>query len=61
MAIISATSTAPRTSSNATTCTMAIAATDVVCSHHYSNQIFTDAVMKAGNETMPAPTGGTQV
>jgi hypothetical protein len=28
--------------------------------NHYSGYIFTNTVMKAGNETMPSPTGGTE-
>ena len=27
---------------------------DIACSYHYSNKIFTDAIMKAGNEEMPS-------
>lgn len=28
---------------------------DVVCSQHYSNKVFSNTEMKAGNETMPNP------
>jgi hypothetical protein len=28
--------------------------------NHYSGKIFTNSVMKAGNESMPSPTGGTE-
>ena len=28
--------------------------------NHYSGNVFTNTVMKAGNETMPSPTGGTE-
>ena len=29
--------------------------------NHYSGLVFTDAVMKSGNETMPAPNGSTEI
>ena len=28
--------------------------------NHYSGYVFTNTVMKAGNESMPSPTGGTE-
>jgi len=28
--------------------------------NHYSGYVFTNSVMKAGNETMPSPSGGTE-
>ena len=33
--------------------------TDIECSYHYSGKIFTDAVMKAGNEEMPTHDGSS--
>lgn len=38
-------------------CTMAEAATDITCSYHNSGKIFTNTVMKAGNEEMPTHDG----
>ena len=29
--------------------------------NHYSGKVFTNTVMKAGNEVMPSPTGGTEI
>ncbi|MDR3168865.1 MAG: hypothetical protein LBU27_03795 [Candidatus Peribacteria bacterium] len=55
MAILSATDTTPRKASNGTTiCNMTLATSDVVCSYHYSNKIFTDTTMIAGDASMPA-------
>ena len=31
---------------------------DVTCSYHYSGKVFTDTVMKAGNQSMPTYNGG---
>ena len=28
--------------------------------NHYSGKVFTNTVMKAGNESIPSPTGGTE-
>ena len=33
---------------------------DIECSYHYSDMIFTETQMIAGNETMPSPSGGTE-
>ena len=30
---------------------------DITCSYHYSNKIFTNTIMKAGNEEMPTFNG----
>ena len=38
-------------------CTMAEAASDITCSYHTSGKIFTNTVMKAGNEEMPTHDG----
>jgi hypothetical protein len=66
VAILSASDTAePRTPRKASDgvrdCTEALALTDVVCSYHYSNKIFQDAVMIAGNASMPSPQGETEI
>ncbi|MDR0651023.1 MAG: hypothetical protein LBG59_06615 [Candidatus Peribacteria bacterium] len=59
VAILSASDTAnprtPRQASDGTTpCTEALALTDVVCSYHYSDKIFSNAIMLAGNTEMPS-------
>jgi hypothetical protein len=61
VAILSASNTTPRAGSGGQLCTSSAAATDVLCSHHYSEKIFFNGVMKAGNEEMPTPTGGTEI
>ena len=38
-------------------CTMEQAASDITCSYHNSGKIFTNTVMKAGNEEMPTHSG----
>jgi hypothetical protein len=66
VAILSATGTnnprTPRNTSGGTTCNATNALTNVECSYHYSNMIFEDAEMIAGNAEMPATSGtGTMV
>ncbi|MBQ3310211.1 hypothetical protein IJG73_02115 [Candidatus Saccharibacteria bacterium] len=67
VAIESATSLTPRLDSNGIRCVDGT--TDIVCSHHYSNKIFTNTVMidgagynwttvKGDQKPMPNPTGG---
>ncbi len=42
-------------------CTEESAKTDITCSYHYSNKIFTSTNMIAGNAEMPSPTGETEI
>ena len=53
VAIKSATDLSPRNDSNGTQCTMESAADDVKCSEHYSGLVFSNAIMIAGDESMP--------
>ena len=43
----------PRLDSNNIQCTNESALNDITCSYHYSDKIFSDTIMKAGNEEMP--------
>ena len=38
-----------------------VGTTDIECSKHYSSKVFTNTIIKAGNETMPTSTGTTQI
>ena len=42
-------------------CTEETAKSDITCSYHYSNRIFTNTLMIAGNEEMLSPSGETEV
>ena len=53
IAIESDTSTSPRIDSYNNVCTKTSAAEDTTCSIHYSNNVFTNAVMKSGSEEVP--------
>ena len=57
VAVTSVTNTTPRNDSDGEECTEESAQFDSVCSEHYSGKIFTNAVMKAGNELMPTVDG----
>lgn len=60
IAIESASSTSWRKDSTGeTTCTTALAATDITCTLHYSGLVFTDTAMISGNGIMPSPSGET--
>lgn len=56
IAIASAESTAWRNDSNGTACTTAIAASDLLCSVHYSGKQFTYTTSSNGTQIMPKPT-----
>lgn len=56
IAIASAESTAWRNDSNGTACMTAIAASDLLCSVHYSGKQFTYTTSSNGTQIMPKPT-----
>lgn len=57
VAVISQNSSQPRRDKDDIKCTSDSALEDVVCSYHYSNYIFKDAKMIAGNSTQPTYDG----
>ena len=53
VAVKSVTLTTPRNDSLGNECTKTTASSDITCSYHYSNLIFTNIKMTAGNASMP--------
>lgn len=61
VAITSSSDLTPRLDSNNVQCTDASALNDITCSYHYSNKIFTNTVMTAGNEKITEPDKTTSI
>ena len=59
IAITSASDLTQRTDSNGSTCSIESALQDSKCSEHYSGKVFSNTVMKAGNEEMPTFDGSS--
>ncbi len=59
IAIAAENTTIPRNDSNDIKCVEGTE--DIVCSYHFLNKIFTNTIMKDGNESMPNPTGAGEI